>query len=130
MENIQTIRVGVSSEKGTLTITSDYPPGTSAFGSQRGGTKYSLEINVISWNELLQHAVQNDVFLIKSDCEGAEKFLLEADRQLIAATPNYIFEIHAYEDELKITKMFAELGYKMNKIIKVNDQISINKYFR
>jgi FkbM family methyltransferase len=126
VENIKTINMGVSSENGILTINSDYPPGSSAFGA--GGVKYSVDVIATSWGELLLNAVENNAYLIKSDCEGAERYIFDLDHQLISKIPNYIIEIHSKEDKSKIDAMFSKLGYEISNIKGGAGQISISKY--
>ena len=126
IDNIYITEKGVSSNDGVITITSDQPPGTSAFGGI--GSKYTVDIAVESWGSLITKAIESDVYLIKSDCEGAEVFLLETDSELVSKIPNFIIEIHSLDAETKLDNMFSNLGFQADVIKRVAENIVVKKY--
>lgn len=126
--NISCTEKGLSDSKGSITISSGRPPGSSAFGAP--GSKYSVEISVIPWDDLLSEAVENSAYLIKSDCEGAEKFLVGADKKLISSIENFIIEIHNSTIEANLDQLFSEIGYEIELVKRVTGEILIKKYSR
>lgn len=127
-QNISCMEKGLSDSEGTIKISSGKPPGSSAFGAP--GSKYAVEISVIPWDNVLSEAVENSAYLVKSDCEGAEKFLVDADKKLISSIENFIIEIHNNTIEENLDQLFSEIGYEVELVKRVTSEISIKKYFR
>lgn len=126
-KNIITYNMGVSNKNGYLLIKSENPPGSPSFGSP--GEKYSIKIPVESWNTILEKHVKDKIFMIKVDCEGGEKYLLETNKELIKTIPNWVIETHSSNIETDVIKLFESLGYKSKIKERSNKELSIWSFY-
>lgn len=113
-KNIIPYEIGVSNKSGTAVIESSAAPGSGGFGLP--GNLYKVEIKVESWDTVMRKHAKDNIFLAKVDCEGGEKYLLNADPALIKQIPNWVIETHSTKIERNIIELFEKLGYK--KILK------------
>ena len=74
------------------------------------------------------------MYLAKIDCEGAEKYLTEADPDLIKAIPNWVMEIHSAEIENTLIDLFTKLGFQKElkeTVIDIKDaRVTIWHFYR
>lgn len=87
--------------------------GMPSFGLREGSCTVALE--GWSWNRLLQFAVDEEVSIVKVDCEGCERHLLSADEDLIVKIPWWLIEVHSKDLCGKLVDMFLKLGYEVCK---------------
>ncbi|MFH7904042.1 MAG: FkbM family methyltransferase [Candidatus Aenigmatarchaeota archaeon] len=76
-----------------------------------------IKIRCISWENVLKKAIKEKVDIAKVDCEGCERFLLDANEELIKQIPEWIIESHGYETFLELSRKFIKNGYKLIKIV-------------
>lgn len=124
INNIEPFNLGVSSDSGLITVHTEYAPGFASFGIP--GEKYKTTIEVISWDSLLDKHKKDQIFLAKVDCEGAEKHLVEANRELIKTIPNWVMETHSLKIENDMIKLFTSLGYRCELREKINKKMHVN----
>lgn len=111
IKNVFPYNIGVSNKNGNEIINSEYPPGSWGFGLP--GNKYSIKIKVESWDTILEKHKKDNIYLAKVDCEGGERYLVEANKELIKTIPNWVIETHSLEIEKNIIELFEKLGYKI-----------------
>ncbi len=117
----------VSEHTGRITIKSENPPGTTGFGHKPGVHKITLKS--ISWNDLLEHAVQEGVSFAKVDCEGGERYLLRANPDLIKSIPYWVIEVHSRKIEDEIKSLFSRLGFKhLEETDRLNNNTSTHAF--
>jgi len=114
---------GLSNKDGVEILESSVAPGTVGFGLP--GTQYSAKIKVESWNTVLKRHAKDNIFLAKVDCEGGEKYLMDADAKLISQIPNWVIETHSNEIENNIIKLFEGEGYKKELRGKVAKDVNV-----
>lgn len=128
-DGIKAFNYGVSNINGSVTVMSANEPGAPGFGMP--GNEYTTTFEVKSWNEVLNKHKNEEVFLAKVDCEGGEKYLVEADRDLVKNIPNWVIETHSLEIENSIITLFKELGFKYKLREEVEPELGVNVwYFR
>jgi len=94
-------------------------------GENFGDVNFSLEeegseeitLECISWNDLLNFAIKNNVDVIKVDCEGCEKYLTNANNKLIKRVREWIIETHNKEITINLMRKFDLSGFEIKKII-------------
>ena len=121
---------GVSNYVGIQVINTIAPPGDCGFGLS--GDKYSIKIPVDSWDTILERHKKDNIYLAKVDCEGGEKYLIEANKELIKTIPNWVIETHSAEIEKNIIGLFESLGYKKELRAKINKKngVSVWGFFK
>jgi FkbM family methyltransferase len=122
IKNVFPYNIGVSNKNGNEIINSEYPPGSWGFGLP--GNKYSINIKVESWDTILEKHKKDNIYLAKVDCEGGERYLVEANKELIKTIPNWVIETHSLEIEKNIIELFEKLGYK-----KINTKVRNTFHF-
>jgi FkbM family methyltransferase len=123
VNNVFSYNIGVSNKNGNEIINSEYPPGSWGFGLP--GNKYSVKINVESWDTILEKHKKDNIYLAKVDCEGGERYLVEANKELIKTIPHWVIETHSKKIKENIIELFESLGYK-----KINTKIGNTFYFK
>jgi len=128
-ENLRYLRINIALNKidaevhqfavcnrcGQVTINVDKGSiGTRIFGLVPG--KHKFRLNGISWNEVLKEAIRNNVEIAKVDCEGCEKFLLDACKDEIREIPYWVIESHNRDTDKALVEMFSSLGFN-HKVI-------------
>jgi len=119
--------VGVSNNNEIVIINSDCPIGSTAFGLP--GNKYSAKIKVESWDTILERHKKDNIYLAKVDCEGGEKYLVDANKELIKKIPNWVMETHSSEIEKNMIQLFESLGYKKELRDKVNNEVKVWSFY-
>jgi len=126
-KNILPYQKGVSNKNGFEIIQSDGKPGTGGFGMP--GNKYSIKIPVESWDTILERHNKDNIYLAKVDCEGGERYLVEANKELIKTISNWVIETHSAEIEKNIIGLFESLGYKKELKEEVNKKERVNMWY-
>lgn len=122
---VEIIHKGVGSENGRVTVTSNYPPGHIGFGNHEG--RYSSSFEVESFSCLLNH-VQADI--IKLDCEGNEKHLLEVDPSLLRKIPYWMIEIHSDSLVQNLEHLFIHAGFQKKAMPSSPGHFPVHHYSR
>lgn len=94
--SVEINNLAVCEKEGKRIIRSSEPPGTVAFGLDKGNNrpKYELEVECISWEGVLSIAEEKEITVVKIDCEGCEEGLLSVKNSLLAQIPAYFVETH------------------------------------
>ncbi|MEM0480612.1 MAG: FkbM family methyltransferase [Candidatus Aenigmatarchaeota archaeon] len=79
-----------------------------------------IKVKCISFEKVIRKAVKENCYLMKVDCEGCEKFLLDIDDKLIKKIPRWIIESHSFEISKKLCKNFIKNGFYLKKIYYYN----------
>jgi len=119
--------IGVSNKNGFEILNSEFPPGSWGFGLP--GDKYKIKINVESWDTILERHKKDNIYLAKVDCEGGERYLVEANKELIKTISNRVIETHSAEIEKNIIGLFESLGYKKELKEEVNKKERVNMWY-
>jgi len=127
VNKINAFNFGVSNINGSVTLKSANEPGAPGFGMP--GNEYTTTFKVKSWNEILDKHKNEEIFLAKVDCEGGEKYLVEADRDLVKNIPNWVIETHSLEIENSIITLFKELGFNYKLREEVELHLDFNVWF-
>jgi len=93
------------------------------------GNKYSIKIPVESWDTILERHKKDNIYLAKVDCEGGERYLIEANKELIKTISNWVIETHSAEIEKNIIGLFESLGYKKELKEEVNKKERVNMWY-
>jgi len=117
---------GVSYKDGSIILNSRYAPTTGGFGLPGEGFNYIMDVD--SWNTILQRHLKDNIYLAKVDCEGGERFLTKASKELITCIPNWSIEVHSYDIEKEIKEMFISYGYKASLIEEVDKKTGVFVY--
>lgn len=120
IQNVEILDYGVGDEDGFITVNYD------EFGADFGrtdGTK-SVNIKVRHINEFLKLSPD----LVKFNCEGCERFILNADRDLILNIPEWYIQTHTFELQNQIKSLMLSLGFKMQKEYRHNTKTPIYTY--
>ncbi len=75
---------------------------------------YRIKLKCKSFEDVLKDAIRNDVAIVKIDCEGCEKYLLNVNKELIKKIPFWIIEAHDKEIYANIFSLFIRLGFKVS----------------
>ncbi|MEM5821186.1 MAG: FkbM family methyltransferase [Candidatus Aenigmatarchaeota archaeon] len=76
-----------------------------------------IKVRCVSWENVLKNAIKERVDIAKVDCEGCEKFLLDANEELIKQIPEWIIETDILENLKPLDNKFIKIGAKV-KVIK------------
>lgn len=90
--------------------------GTGVFGLTKGG--YKIKLKAISWDKVLKHATNEGVEIAKVDCEGCERFLLNANNRLIKKIPYWIIEVHSPNIKKELVRHFTNIGFNHKLLIR------------
>jgi len=123
--DIKAFKRGVCKKRGKLIIESAEPVGKGAFGLEKGNHK--VEIDCVSWKDLIKFAKKNKVEIIKVDCEGCEEGILTLSKEEIKSIPIWIIEIHNRSLLTKLWKKFKNAGFKLlfKKLLSENIHIVV-----
>ena len=121
--NAEVIPKGVGSENGKAVIKSNYPPGHIGFGNHEG--RYSAAFEVESFSSILS-LVKADV--IKVDCEGFEKHLLDVDASLLRNIPFWMIEVHSHTLALQLEHLFLRAGFEQKTMPKQPGHFGVFHY--
>ena len=100
-------------DKNEEVIHSSYPPGTPGFGLIHGTKKsYILSVETLSFPSLIRKYSPD---VIKVDCEGCEKYLVDVPCNLLTITSVWIVETHSPAIEEKIVERFFTCGFTLAK---------------
>lgn len=100
----------MSNKSGSIIISSREPPGSAGFGLRPG--KYKIKVKTKSWEEVIDLAIKENVYLAKVDCEGCERYLIDIPCSKLKSIPKWIIETHSEEIEKSILKKFEQCGFK------------------
>ncbi|RLG18280.1 hypothetical protein DRN75_02090 [Nanoarchaeota archaeon] len=114
-KKVKVVRKAVSKRDGYIIIRSSTPIGTGGFGIKPGKVTYKAPS--ISWDTLLKEAIKKKVDIIKSDCEGCEKYLVDVDCKKIKKIKYWIIEMHGENVIENLTRKFTSCGFS-KKIIR------------
>lgn len=120
---VEVIPKGVGSQNGKVTIQSNYPPGHIGFGNLEG--RYSASFEVESFSTLLSK-IQADI--VKVDCEGNEKYLLEVDPSLLRKIPYWMIEVHSHRLTLQLENLFLRAGFEQKAVRKLSGHVGVYHY--
>jgi len=102
--------------------------GSAGFGLKRKGTK-KIQIKTKSWKAVLEDAIRSKVNIVKIDCEGPEKYLVDVEDDILEKIKNWIIEAHSKETAQNLKVKFKRLGFNL-KIHKMNSDVSILYFFK
>ena len=97
--------------------------GNFSFGLIRNKSGKAFEINTVSWNYVLNDAIKHKVSLAKVDCEGGEKYLVNAKDKLIKSIDYWIIEAHSKAIKDSLLQKFKTNGFNLDKIEEIYDDI-------
>lgn len=93
--------------------------GSPDFSLENIGRK-KLKIKCMSWGNLLRKFLKYKNMLIKVDCEGCEKFLLDVEDELLCRFSEWIIECHSLGIAKSIYKKFCKNGFKLVRATPLN----------
>ncbi len=120
IQNVEILNYGVGDKDGIITV--DYEEFGADFGRTKG--KKSVNIRVRHINEFLKLSPD----LIKFNCEGCERFILYADRNLVVNIPEWYIQTHTLELQKEIKSFMLSLGFKVRKEYRHNTKTPIYTY--
>ncbi len=111
-DRIDIVHAAASRSNGKLRIESSAPPGTAGFGLGGKNAKYVLEVPAIAWKKIIGRAIEEDATLIKVDCEGCERFLVQIPKEMLAKIPRWVIETHSKEIEETVFEKMLKVGFE------------------
>jgi len=126
-ESIKPYNLGVSNKSGFITLQTANEPGAPGFGMP--GKEYTITFEVISWDSILNEHKDEGIYLAKVDCEGGEKYLVDADKDLIKKIPNWVIETHSHEIESNMKAFFRELGFNCELREVVDSELGVSVWY-
>ena len=96
---------------------------SSGFGISRG--QDVVVVKAMPWVKVIQEAKVMGAYLIKVDCEGCEKYLIDVSCQDILSIPNWIIETHNRGIHNRIISKFKKCGFKLLSSKRENEEITL-----
>lgn len=106
-KEVEVVAKGIGGHDGTITIQSNYPPGHIGFGNREG--RYFSSFEVESFSTILS---TTEADIIKVDCEGHEKFLLDVEPSLLRKISYWMIEVHSHALAQQLENLFLHAGFK------------------
>ncbi|MFB6216483.1 MAG: FkbM family methyltransferase, partial [Candidatus Aenigmatarchaeota archaeon] len=100
---------GASSSSGEENVSSKHPPESGSFGFDSGN--HTIKIQTKAWDEILQEGIENEVYLVKVDCEGCEKHLVAVDEDTITEFDAWAIETHSKKIRKNLERKFEKCGF-------------------
>jgi FkbM family methyltransferase len=117
---IEVYQEAISHQKGPFMISSNEDVGSLGFGMVDG--HYQVECEGVTFQQLFQkHAVD----VVKIDCEGGEKHLVDVPNCILSNIPYWIIETHSPEIYQIIHSKFKECGFIKLKEIQLNPSVTL-----
>ncbi len=113
-EKIQILPYAVGANDGTITLSSSAPPGSEGFGLEPG--EFFLQVQSVSWSTLIDTAIKLGTTIVKSDCEGCERFIPTVDPNTIRRIPLWLIEVHDKSTEKILSNFFRDAGFKVERL--------------
>lgn len=107
------VKKAIGEEKGSMTVTSASEPGSMDFGLEDG--EYEVELSTVTWENAIERAVENNVSVIKSNCEGGEKYLKKTPNFLISKVPTWFITAHSKEISKELKEKFRDAGFNVSR---------------
>ncbi len=102
------LRLAVSNKPNKVAISVDEDTmSRSNFGLHPGSKE--VKFDSITWTQLLSR--YKYVSIIKSDCEGCEKFLADVDNSLLQRFESWVIEAHSDEIKSLLAYKFSKCGF-------------------
>lgn len=99
----------VGPESGQRELRSTASADSPAFGLEDGEVTRAVETR--SWTDVLKEAADEDVTLVKVDCEGCEAGLADVDADLLRQFPAWVVETHSTDIRASLTDAFTACGF-------------------
>lgn len=119
-EKVQVYQKAVAQSDGPVTLSSCYPAGSPGFGIEEGA--YQIQCEGISLSRML---AQHQVDIIKMDCEGGEKYIIDLSTQELQSVPYWIVETHNTKIYGQILNKFESEGFSKVKEVTLTPEVSL-----
>lgn len=106
-DKIEIEKKAVAEKQGEITLYSDEPEGGLGFGSKQGS--FQIQCEGMPIEDILDR--HSNVDIVKMDCEGGEKYLLNLNPEKIQSIPYWIVETHTSELYYQIPQKFHACGF-------------------
>ena len=113
-------------DKEGYTILSSTAKYGSGFGLHEG--KYKVRVKTISWENVLKMAKEENINIIKVDCEGCEKYLKNVPDILINYFDKWIIELHSKEIIESLNRKFK--SFRSQILERVESEVIITKFYK
>ncbi len=123
----QVVQAAVSNKSGRLCIGARRHILDAGFGLVDRG---ELTVESWSWNKLLSFARKKNASIIKVDCEGYERFLVEVNKKAIAYIPRWLIEAHSPAIRDSLVSFFGQAGFRLVKTLTVEKDIFLLTFLR
>lgn len=115
LENeITPYKKAISNESCKIQLSSDKPPMDVGFGLEEG--KHTIEVDSLSWTDIIDKAVSKESNYIKSDCEGGEKYLKDVKDSDLQKISKWVIETHTAEIRDSIERKFEKAGFNVQTV--------------
>lgn len=124
-DKIQVHQQAVTQKDGPIILSSNHPAGSLGFGMEEG--KYQIKCEGISLSKML---ARHQIDVVKLDCEGGEKYLVDLSSKEIQSIPYWIVETHSPEIYRKVKNKFDSEGFDKVKECTLTPQVSLLHFER
>lgn len=119
-EKIQVYQKAVAQHEGAMTLSSSHPSGSPGFGIEEG--EFRVQCEGISLSRML---TQHQVDVIKMDCEGGERYIMDLSTEEMQSIPYWIVEIHNPEFYKRIFNKFESEGFDKTKELQLTPEVKL-----
>jgi len=130
-DRIELKRMGVLNRDGFLDISIDTLSGMEySIEQSHKDNEKKARVRVTSWVSLIESLDTSKVGLIKVDCEGCEKYLVDVGCKLLSSINQWIIETHSPEIEKSVLSKFEKCGFRKKLIKKLTKEVSLFRFDR
>ena len=91
------------------------PHGMSSLYHNHGDKQYRLQVNTITYKDLLYLTGYNEIELLKIDTEGHDLIILKEALRKGNPIPNRIIVEHKHVDAVEMEEILSHFGYNITK---------------